>query len=49
MEFIDEVIDIQTDQVAFKFKPTGGLPNEVIVEIELYEGDFYALKFFKQI
>jgi len=49
MEFIDEATNIQTDQVGFKFKPTGGLPNEVIVEIELFSGDFYALKFFKQI
>jgi hypothetical protein len=50
MELIDEVMDITTDQVSYMFKPDpkyGGIPNKVIIQIELYEGDFYALKFFK--
>ena len=48
MEFIDEVVDITTDQVSYIFKPEyGGLPQKAIIQIELYEGDFYALKFFK--
>jgi len=48
MEFIDEVVDITTDQVSYIFKPEyGGLPQKSIIQIELYEGDFYALKFFK--
>jgi hypothetical protein len=48
MEFIDEIIDITTDQVNYIFKPEyGGLPSKAIIQIELYEGDFYALKFFK--
>jgi hypothetical protein len=48
MEFIDEVIDIITNQVNYVFKPEyGGLPQKAIIQIELYKGDFYALKFFK--
>jgi hypothetical protein len=50
MELIDEVMDITTDQVSYIFKPDpkyGGIPDKVIIQIELYEGDFYALKFFK--
>jgi hypothetical protein len=48
MELIDEVSDIITDQVNYIFKPEyGGLPQKTIIQIELYEGDFYALKFFK--
>jgi hypothetical protein len=50
MELIDEIVDITTDQVSYVFKPDpkyGGLPDKAIIQIELYKGDFYALKFFK--
>ena len=48
MELIDEISDITTNQVSYIFKPEyGGLPKKAIIQIELYSGDFYALKFFK--
>jgi hypothetical protein len=51
MELIDEVMDVTTDQVSYMFKPDpkyGGFPQKAIIQIELYSGDFYAAKFFKQ-
>ncbi len=49
MELIDEVMDVTTDQVGYKFKPKyGGLPKKAIIQIELFNGDFYAVKFFKE-
>jgi hypothetical protein len=50
MELIDEIMDITTNQVSYIFQPKleyGGIPRKAIIQIELYSGDFYALKFFK--
>jgi hypothetical protein len=42
-------MDVTTDQVGYKFKPKyGGLPKKAIIQIELFNGDFYAVKFFKE-
>lgn len=49
MELIDEVTDITTDQVSYIFKPKyDGLPKKAIIQIELFSGDFYAVKFFRE-